>query len=332
MKWELEVKESKLNRPWKISGAEITSKKIIYIKLTNGDHIGLGEIGYGSKENLDIDELQRDLENFTYIYKDASVAQFSELARLLDTVDFDCPRIRFAIEAAFLDYLVSATEITPWRIIGTNMIKSVPSVCSLPLFNSVEEGNELLNSSPDSEIYKLKVSKETMAKQIEFINQCDKKLILDGNESWGNDVDDLIFYLQQIEVGKVLFIEEPLAKNSLDQYRRLKDESPIDIFLDETIRDHKHINVFQELCHGIVLKGCKSNSLMRVVMQMSQAKKIGLKTMLGCMVESTIGISTLFAVAYGFDYYDFDGFTKLEEEENPRVFWDKGKVVLANMN
>lgn len=332
MKWEIDTTQADFVKPWKISGAEVSSKKIIYVKATKGDYTGVGEVTYGSKEELDIDVLKKDLEDFSYIYKDNTVAQFNEMARLLEEVDFECKRIRFAIEAAFLDYLAKATEIPPWRIIGTNTIKSVNSFSSISLFDTTDEGKQLLEDASSAQMYKLKISKETFDSQLELINNMDVPFCLDANESWEADVDGFLSAVGKITNDKILFIEQPLEKMCIDGYRKLKNESKIDIFLDETVQDHKHLNVFVELCHGIVLKAPKSLSIMRVVSQMDQAKKLGLKTMLGCMVESDVGIASLFSVAYGFDYYDFDGFTKLKSDVNDKVFWDNGKVVLASMN
>jgi glutamate racemase len=332
MKWEIDTTQADFVKPWKISGAEVSSKKIIYVKATKGDYTGVGEVTYGSKEEIDIDILKNDLENFSYIYKDNTVAQFNEMARLLEEVDFECKRIRFAIEAAFLDYLAKATEIPPWRIIGTNTIKSVNSFSSISLFDTTDEGKQLLEDASSAQMYKLKISKETFDSQLELINNMDVPFCLDANESWEADAEGFLAAVGKITNDKILFIEQPLEKMCLDGYRKLKNESKIDIFLDETVQDHKHLNVFVELCHGIVLKAPKSLSIMRVVSQMDQAKKLGLKTMLGCMVESDVGIASLFSVAYGFDYYDFDGFTKLKSDVNDKVFWDNGKVVLASMN
>lgn len=332
MNWEIETKKIDFIRPWKISGANVVSKDIYLVKFSVGDYFGYGEISYGSKENVSLDSLKADLESFSYEYRDTRVAQFSDLTRLLDKCSFEEPRIRFAIESAFIDYLAAATEISPWKILGTNTVKSVDSVHSLPLFDSIEEGNELITEVHDNAICKLKISKETFPAQLEFIKSSNRPFILDANESWGKDINGILEVISQLDEKQILFIEQPLDKFAINEYRELKKQTKINIFLDETVQDHRHLETFTDLCHGIVLKSSKSCSLMRLVSQMSAAKKLGLKTMLGCMVESTVGIASLFNVAYGFDYYDFDGFTKLNPDGIGRVFWDQGKVCLSSMN
>ncbi len=332
MKWEIKSVPKKLNQTWKISGAEVESKDFLYVSLSKGKYLGRGEVSYSSKEVFDFDELRICLQDVEAIVEDRAIASFSEFANTMDSIDFPLLGLRFAVEAAFIDYLHQATEIEPWRIIGTNTIKSLTSFCSIPLFESTAEARELVSSHEKAYSYKLKISKNTFHKQIDFINEFDKPMILDGNESWGSDVDGFLECLKQLDPHKILFIEQPLEKYQIEGYKKLKELSAIPIFLDESIQDHTHMDNFVDLCHGVVIKAPKAGSHMKVVSQMSAAKKAGLKTMLGCMLETDIGISSLFSVADGFDYYDLDGFTKLSVDPNSRVFWENGKVSLSHMN
>jgi len=332
MKWEIDTLSANLKSAWKINGAEVSNKQIFLVRFTNGKYEGVGEVSYSSKEEVSRSVLEADLDSFSYAYKDANISQFTDLTKLLDTLEFEVEQLRFAVESAFLDYLSEATEITKWRILGTNTISSIQSMSSIGLFSSTEEGEALLAENANSNTLKVKISKETFDGQVEFINRCDKNIVLDANEAWGEDLDGLVESLKKIELGKVLFIEQPLGRYNVVGHRKLKELGIVKIFLDESISDHKHLNAFVDICDGVVLKSSKSKSIPRILSQLTQARNLGLKTMLGCMVESSVGIASLFPVAYGFDYYDFDGFTKIKEEKFHKVFWDNGKVVLSGMN
>lgn len=332
MNWEIDTISANLDTPWKISGAEVTKKNIFLIKFTNGKYQGIGEVSYSSKDRIDLNLLKSDLEHFSYIYKENNVAQFQDLTRMLDNMDFQVEQIRFAIESAFLDYLAKATDITKWRILGTNTVNSVQSINSIGIFNSTEQGHELLSKAQPSSILKIKVSKESILNQLDFINALEMKFILDGNESWGSDLELLISHIIQIKNPNFLFFEQPLDRSATSEYKELKAKNIVKIFLDESIQDHKHLNHFVDLCDGVVLKSSKSKSINRMLSQLTQARNLGLKSMLGCMVESSVGISSLFPVCFGFDYYDFDGFTKLSSDDFKRVYWDNGRVVLSDMN
>lgn len=332
MEWAIDTQLVNLTKTWKISGAQVNAKQIIYVVLRNGDYKGIGEISYGSKEDIDVDGLRHELEVFANDYESKGVVQYNELTQYLDQYSFEYPRLRLGIETAFLDYLVNATELSPWKILGTNTVSGVDSLESLPVFETLEEGQKLVEEAQTEGILKLKITKEAFEKQVELINSSNRVFVLDANESYEADLDLLLKHLSLINDKNVLFIEQPLYRNEFDLYKKLKETSPIDIFLDEGIEDHRFLDPFKDLCHGVVLKTSKANGLMKTFSQLQQAKKLGLKTMLGCMVESSVGIASLFNIAYGFDYYDFDGFTKLEGEAKPRVLWEKGKVILSNMN
>ncbi|RZF21295.1 hypothetical protein DAY19_06315 [Halobacteriovorax vibrionivorans] len=332
MEWAIDTQLVTLTKPWKISGAEVNAKQIIYVTLKNGQYIGRGEVSYGSKEDIDVDSLRLELDEFARDYENHSVVQFNELNLYLDQYDFQTPRLRLGIETAFLDYLVRATDLSPWKILGTNTVKSVSSLESLPVFSTLEEGEKLVKEAQTDGVLKLKITKETFPTQVELINTSARTFVLDANESYEADAELVLEHLALIKGDNVLFIEQPLYRSEFGGYRKLKEESPIDIFLDEGIEDHRYLDSFKDLCHGVVLKVSKANSLMKCFSQLQQAKKLELKTMLGCMVESTVGISSLFNIAYGFDYYDFDGFTKIKDESDPQVIWENGKVFLSNMN
>ncbi|EQC45549.1 enolase C-terminal domain-like protein [Bacteriovorax sp. Seq25_V] len=332
MKWEIDTLSAKLKTTWKIAGAEVKQKQIFLVKFTNGKYEGLGEVSYSSKEEISRASLEADLDTFSYAYKDANVSQFSDLTRLLDGLEFEVEQLRFAIEAAFLDYLSEATEISKWRILGTNTISSIQSMASIGLFSSTAEGEKLLAENAQSNILKVKISKETFNEQVDFINSCDKKIVLDANESWGSDLDSFVESIKKLDLTKILLVEQPFGRYNVQEHQKLKELGLIQVFLDESIADHKHLNAFLDICDGVVLKSAKSKSIPRILSQLTQARNLGLKTMLGCMVESSVGIASLFSVAYGFDYYDFDGFTKIEVDKYDRVFWDNGKVVLSGMN
>ncbi len=332
MKWEIKAVNKKLLQPWHISGAEVVDKDFYMVNLHKGNFIGRGEVSYSSKENVDFEDLKISLAEVESMVEDRAIASFSEFANALESIEFLPNGLRFAVEAAFIDYLHQATEIEPWKIIGTNTIKSLSSFSSLPIFKSTKEGQDLLDSHVHAFSYKLKISKETLVSQLEFINSIDKPIILDANESWGSDVDGFIKALENLDDKKVLFIEQPLSKHQIDGYKKLKEYTCIPIFLDESVQDHTHMDSFSDLCHGVVLKASKAGSHMKLVTQMTSARKAGLKTMLGCMLETDVGIASLFTIADNFDYYDLDGFTKLEPDNDARVFWENGKVSLSNMN
>jgi glutamate racemase len=72
----------------------------------------------------------------------------------------------------------------------------------------------------------------------------------------------------------------------------------------------------------------KSGGYLKGLKQIRQAKILGLKTMLGCMIETSLGISSALNISSGVDYLDLDGFLLIKKdpfniltEENGKIFF-----------
>jgi glutamate racemase len=82
--------------------------------------------------------------------------------------------------------------------------------------------------------------------------------------------------------------------------------------------------------HGINVKLMKTGSLSRAVEMLRLARAAGLKTMIGCMVETSVGISAAMELESLADYMDLDGFMLLQEEPFRLVEEKGGRVFLKN--
>ena len=66
--------------------------------------------------------------------------------------------------------------------------------------------------------------------------------------------------------------------------------------------------------------------------QIRDARELGIKTMLGCMIESTLGISSALNLAFGVDYFDLDSFLFLEKDPFGLVTEEKGRLFYSFMH
>ena len=63
--------------------------------------------------------------------------------------------------------------------------------------------------------------------------------------------------------------------------------------------------------------------------QIREARALGFKTMLGCMIESSLGISSAMVIGHGVDFYDLDGFLHLKKDPFDHVFLEKGHLLYS---
>jgi len=103
------------------------------------------------------------------------------------------------------------------------------------------------------------------------------------------------------------FFEQPLPKADLAGYRRLMAESSSTVIVDESVTCAEDIIKWAGLCHGVNLKLMKSGGIGESLKMIRAARAAGLRVMLGCMVESSLGITAAAQIAPLVDYCDLDG-------------------------
>jgi L-alanine-DL-glutamate epimerase-like enolase superfamily enzyme len=132
----------------------------------------------------------------------------------------------------------------------------------------------------------------------------DVPLQVDVNEAWS--LDEAFELLPQLAALGVEYCEQPLAAGDPGG-ARLKAGSPIPIYVDEDCHTLADVAVCAERAHGINVKLAKSGGIREAVRMVHAARALGLGCMLGCMVESGLGIAAGAHIASLFDHVDLDG-------------------------
>jgi L-Ala-D/L-Glu epimerase len=141
-------------------------------------------------------------------------------------------------------------------------------------------------------------------------------LQVDVNEGWS--IDEALDALPQLAELGVAYCEQPLPAGDHDG-AVLKDRSPLPIYVDEDCHTLGDVAACAERAHGINVKLAKSGGIREAVRMVNGARALGLGCMLGCMVESGLGISAGAQVASLFDHVDLDGNLLLAHDPWPGV-------------
>jgi L-Ala-D/L-Glu epimerase len=129
-------------------------------------------------------------------------------------------------------------------------------------------------------------------------------LQVDVNEYW--ELDEALENIRALAELGVEYVEQPLPAGH-PEGPRLKKESPLPIYVDEDVHTMKDVREAAERAHGINIKLAKSGGIREAVRMAHAARAFGLGVMLGCMVESSLGIAAACQVASLCDHIDLDG-------------------------
>jgi len=149
----------------------------------------------------------------------------------------------------------------------------------------------------------------------------DLPLQVDVNEAWTRD-EALEFLPQLGELG-VAYCEQPLVAGD-PAGPEVKERSPVPIYVDEDCHTLADVAACAERAHGINVKLAKSGGIREAMRMVHAARALGLGCMLGCMIESGLGIAAGASVASLFDHVDLDGNLLLAVDPWPGVEFADG--------
>ena len=135
-----------------------------------------------------------------------------------------------------------------------------------------------------------------------------KPVRVDGNEGWKTKEQALEMIEWLAKDGNIQYVEQPMpASTPVKDWVWLKQRSPLPIFGDESYHLAEDIDEAIECFHGVNVKLVKTGGVTGGRAALEAARKAGLKTMIGCMIETSILISAAAHLAELCDYLDIDG-------------------------
>ncbi len=327
--WQLEELNLELLFSWKISRSSSDHKKNFLVKCELDDLVGMGEIAPNLRYSESETAILESFKNFTSESKDLGLDSLESLTQFFEESEYDYPNaFRFGIESAYLHLLSQVSEIPVSELVSGRTKQGLETMFSVPILDAVSVDDFYQEFSLDRfNILKLKIDNGAQSIDVikRILNIHQGRVALDANEGFKTSKEVLTF-LEQVNCDKIDFIEQPLVAQLSDDSKYLRQNSPVAIMGDEIITSGQVIDEYAESYHALNLKLMKAGSFIKLKRQLSQARSLGMKTMLGCMVESSIGISYAYALACDFDWLDLDGMLLVKNEPFKWLYEEGGKL------
>lgn len=325
LKWTIRFHRLDLKYTWAISRNATDFKINAFVTVTDGTHTGIGEaapnVRYGESPEL-----------FEKTFAELNLQGFENLGGLASHLkQQQIPNsLRFAIESAYVHYCCAKEKKSVSEYFGLATPGIRDTSYTIPIMPIEKLADYFKQYNPERFKYiKLKVNGENL---IEFVREirrlCSNPLMIDANEAYTNP-DQLLIDIEKTGEKGIEFIEQPFPSGFTSEYQYLKPKSPFPIFADESITDAADFEILATCFHGINVKLMKAGGYLNGIKLLQEAKKQGLKTMIGCMIETGLGISCGLQLASLADYLDLDSFLILKEDIYPFVTEKEGHLFLA---
>lgn len=235
-------------------------------------------------------------------------------------------------------FLVCALDMAGWDIYGKMKKKPLYEiwggksvnnpVCDYTIgIDNIEKMVAKMKELPWP-IYKVKVG---TADDIAIVKALRKNtnaiLRVDANAAW--DVQTALQIIPVLKDLGVELVEQPLAKDDWEGMQILYKESPLPLYADEACVKEGDVAKCKNHFHGVNIKLTKCSGITPARRMIKEAKQLGLKVMVGCMNESTIGSAAIAHLLPFIDHVDMDGPLLLEEDLATGISYDYGEVTCS---
>jgi len=316
----------KFRHPFTISKGTKTHQPTLIVELDNMGIKGYGEAPAIAYYNIPVEKMIEDLES-----KRAFVEKFAfmEPERYWHYLHHLFPQNPF---------LVCALDIAAWDMYGKLRQKKLydlwnGDISKNPItdytigIDSIEKMVAKMKEKPWP-VYKIKVGTTDDIAIVKALREnTDATLRVDANAAW--DVVTALKLIPQLKELGVELVEQPLAKDDWEGMKILYKESSLPLYSDESCVFEQDVEKCKDHFHGINIKLTKCSGITPARRMFQKARELGLKVMVGCMNESTVGSAAIAHLLPFIDQVDMDGPLLLEEDLATGIEYDYGKILYS---
>ena len=301
----------------------------LIVELQEGEHKGYGEATSNPYYGFTIENMTNALEQIREQIESTELSSPEEFWAKMQPLLADNPFALCALDIAAND-LFGKKHGKPlyqmWGLDADNM----PLTDYTIGIDSVESMVKKLQELPWP-IYKIKLGTPNDVEIVrELRKHTDAVFRVDANCAWG--VEETIENARQLKPLGVEFIEQPMRADDMEGMKQVYQHSVLPVIADESCITEADVAKCHGHFHGVNIKLVKCGGLTPARRMIAEARKLGMKVMVGCMTESSVGISAIAQLLPLLDYVDMDGALLLRQDIASGVTIDYGKVHYAPVN
>jgi len=323
MKLIVRAYDLKLKHTFRISRKSIDFQPSVIIELQEDGFSGFGEATSNPYYNITIDIIQNDIELIRNIIENTSNETPEEFWLKLNPFLQNNPFALCALDNAYNDLYARKKGKKLYELWNYDITHNPLTNYTIGI-GSIENMIAKMKELPWP-IYKIKLgTPEDIAIVTELRKHSDAIFRVDANCAWS--VEETLSNAEILKNLNVEFIEQPLKANDWEGQREVFKNSVLPIVADESCITESDVAECYNHFHGVNIKLMKCGGITPGRRMIAEAKKLGLKTMVGCMTESTVGISSIAHLLPELDYVDMDGPLLLAEDIARGVTIKNGKT------
>jgi L-alanine-DL-glutamate epimerase-like enolase superfamily enzyme len=326
---ETSVVRLRLRHTWTTVMSSSDYRDNLHLRYTRDGVTGLGEGAPIVRYKEDAASARWTVESLRQLLQSADPWQFSKvMAEVFRRVEGE-HAAKAAIDIALVDWVTQRLGVPLYRYLGLDPRDTPLTTFSIGI-DTPEVTRQKVREAESFPILKIKVGLSTDEETIAAVRSVTTKpLRVDANEGW-KDKEEAVRKINWLESQGVELVEQPMPAPMLEEMRWVRARVHIPILADEACLHPADIPKLADAFDGVNIKLMKCGGIQEALRMIQMARSLGMKTMLGCMIESSIGVTAAAHLSPLVDYADLDGNLLIANDPYTGVKVEKGKLVLPD--
>ncbi len=310
LKLQLKPYRLKLKHRFRISRDAYDEQDGLIVSLSSEAKVGYGETTANPYYGMELEEM---VDSIKAIRSDIEAYNFKDPESFHEFLSKLIPH----------PFILCALDLAAWDLYGKKLGKPLyeiwdTSITDYPVSNytigldTIDNMIAKMKEQPWP-IYKIKLGTDQDIEIVRKLRQHSNAVFrIDANCAW--TAKQTINYAPVLKELGVEFIEQPLEAGDWEGMEQVLHHSVLPIIADESCKTEEDVERCALHFNGINIKLTKCGGLTPALRMIRKARKLGIKVMVGCMTESTVGISAIAQLLPQLDYVDMDGALLLKED------------------
>jgi putative nucleotidyltransferase with HDIG domain len=316
-----------LANPFRISRSVQYEAHNLLVRLQDGEFVGIGECAprsyYGETQATALAALDQYADHLGI-----DPYAIEHIMARLERVLHRNASVRAGIDMALYDLVGKKLSVPVYRLLGLSPAHLPVTSYTIPIDTPAEMARKAMLAR-DYPILKIKLGTKHDVEIVREIRDVSSAILrVDANAAW--TVKDALRMIDLLAPYDLEMIEQPIPPGDLAGLKLLRDHSPIPIFADESCVTCEDIPPLAGVVDGINIKLVKCGGISHALKMIHVARAHGLRVMIGCMIESSLGITAAAHLAPLVDYLDLDGALLLADDPFSGVGIVEGRLMLPD--